>query len=227
MHGVAVAPVQHALMYLNKSCRSTYIDYTLRGVLALVPILPPPGPPSPSPKRFHGRATARSFRDDTEVDELRLSDVGEESLDDSADEAAFLAVRAAAAGLQCAQTKMPKPRPLQLAHAAPLPGVRFGAIYSSETACRMYLGALPAQSRQVKTVRPPMQESLESIILFRSLPVANQLPSSESENRRNQRRSAALAGGSGTIEATPKRPNGPEDTRSRSPGKSDFRKVET
>jgi hypothetical protein len=40
--------------------------------------------------------------------------------------------------LQCAQMKMLKPRPLQLAHTAPL-------------------GALPAQSRQVKTVRPPMQ----------------------------------------------------------------------
>ncbi|GIJ99398.1 hypothetical protein Aspvir_001530 [Aspergillus viridinutans] len=119
-------------MYLNKSCRSAYIDHTLRGVFALVPILPPPEPPSPSPKRFHGRAAARSFRDDTEVDELRLSDVGEESVDDSADEAAFLAVRAAAAGLQCAQTKMPKPRPLQLAHMAPLPGVRIGAMYSSE-----------------------------------------------------------------------------------------------
>jgi hypothetical protein len=117
----------------------TYRHHTLRGVLALVPILPPPGPPSPSPKRLHGRAAARSFRDDTEVDELRLSDAGEESVDDSVDEAAFLALRAAAAGLQCAQTKMPKPRPLQLAHTAPL-------------------GALPAQSRQVRTVRPPMQD---------------------------------------------------------------------
>jgi hypothetical protein len=102
--------------------------HTLRGVFALVPILPPPGPPSPSPKRFHGRVAARSFRDDTEVDELRLSDAGEESVDDSADELVFLAVRAAAAGLQCAQMKMPKPRPLQLAHTAPLPEVRIGAI---------------------------------------------------------------------------------------------------
>jgi hypothetical protein len=105
----------------------TYRDHTLRGVLALVPILPPPGPPSPSPKRLHGRAAARSFRDDTEVDELRLSDAGEESVDDSVDEAAFLALRAAA-GLQCAQTKMPKPRPLQLAHTAPLREIRMCAI---------------------------------------------------------------------------------------------------
>jgi hypothetical protein len=106
----------------------TYIDHTLRGVLALVPIAPPPGPPSPSPKRLHGRAADSSFRDDTEVDELRLSDAGEESVDDSVDEAAFLALRAAAAGLQCAQTKMPKPRPLQLAHTAPLREIRMCAI---------------------------------------------------------------------------------------------------
>ncbi|KMK62348.1 hypothetical protein Y699_04731 [Aspergillus fumigatus Z5] len=101
---------------------------TMHGVAALVPILPPPGPPSPSPKRLHGRAAAGSLRDGIEVDELRLNDAGEERLDDSADGAVFLACKAAAAGLQCAQMKMPNPRPLQLAHTAPLRDIRFGAI---------------------------------------------------------------------------------------------------
>ncbi|KAH2955583.1 hypothetical protein KXW43_005553 [Aspergillus fumigatus] len=99
-----------------------------RTAATLVPILPPPGPPSPSPKRLHGRAAAGSLRDGIEVDELRLNDAGEESLDDSADGAVFLACKAAAAGLQCAQMKMPNPRPLQLAHTAPLRDIRFGAI---------------------------------------------------------------------------------------------------
>jgi hypothetical protein len=38
--------------------------------------------------------------------------------------------------LQCAQMKMLKPRPLQLAHTAPLQDVRISAIYSSENSMK-------------------------------------------------------------------------------------------
>jgi hypothetical protein len=38
--------------------------------------------------------------------------------------------------LQCAQMKMLKPRPLQLAHTAPLRDVRICAIYSSENSMK-------------------------------------------------------------------------------------------
>lgn len=62
-----------------------------------------------------------------ELDELRLSELGDDGVEDpgvSADAAVgftiALAAAAAAAGLQCAQIKMLKPRPLQLRQIAPL-----------------------------------------------------------------------------------------------------------
>lgn len=85
-----------------------------------VPTLPPPGPPSPSPKRFQGRGPVRSLLDDSEVDELLLREAGDDGVEDSVDEPALRAARAAAAGLQCAQMKMVNPRPLQLVQIAPL-----------------------------------------------------------------------------------------------------------
>lgn len=61
-----------------------------------------------------------SLLDDIEVDELLLREVGEDDVEDSLDELELRAARAAASGLQCAQMKMLKPRPLQLLQIAPL-----------------------------------------------------------------------------------------------------------
>lgn len=80
------------------------------------------------------------------MDELRFSEPGDDGAEDpgvSADAAVgfavALAAAAAASGLQCGQTKMLKPRPLQLRQIAPL-------------------GAFPAQPLHVTTVRPPMHD---------------------------------------------------------------------
>lgn len=91
-----------------------------------MPILPPLEP-SLFPNRFHGGERGvclGSFREDTEVDELLLRDAGEAGADESGVEdwkaTALRAAVAAAAGLQWAQVKMLKPRPLQLGQMAPL-----------------------------------------------------------------------------------------------------------
>ena len=81
----------------------------------------------PSPNFAYKRATLGSECEGCEVDELRLSEPGDDGAEDpgvSADAAVrfavALAAAAAAAGLQCAQTKMLKPQPLQPRQIAPL-----------------------------------------------------------------------------------------------------------
>lgn len=54
------------------------------------------------------------------MEELRLKEPGDEVADADVGFAMALAAAAAAAGLQCAQTKMLKPRPLQLGQIEPL-----------------------------------------------------------------------------------------------------------
>lgn len=89
-------------------------NYIFRGALVLTPIFFPPSPPSPN--RLKARGANRSFRVGKEDDELRLRDAGEDGMDEwgVVDDDAILLTAAAAAGLQCAQMKMLKPRPSQL-----------------------------------------------------------------------------------------------------------------
>lgn len=94
-------------------------SYIFRGALVLAPIFFPPSPPSPN--RLKARGANRSFRVGKEDDELRLRDAGEHGMDESGvvdDDAGLLT--AAAAGLQCAQMKMLKPRPSQQLQIDPL-----------------------------------------------------------------------------------------------------------
>ncbi|KAJ5924448.1 hypothetical protein N7466_008635 [Penicillium verhagenii] len=77
---------------------------------------------------FHDLDVLGSGCDGYEVEGLRLNEPGEEGADDpgvelAVAEAAVSPIRieaAAAAGLQCAHTKMLKPRPSQLVQIAPL-----------------------------------------------------------------------------------------------------------
>ncbi|KAJ6146147.1 hypothetical protein N7497_008129 [Penicillium chrysogenum] len=100
----------------------------------------------PSPYFAYDRATLGSTCEGCEVGELRLSEPGDDGAEEpgvSADTAVgfavALAAAAAAAGLQCAQTKMLKPRPLQLRQIAPLEWFSmemeverlFGGVYTS------------------------------------------------------------------------------------------------
>lgn len=82
--------------------------------MVLVPTRPPPGPSFPSPNRRQGWLCLRSCLGDSEVEELLLSEAGEFGVEESGVD------WAAAAGLQCAQTKILKPRPLQLLQIDPL-----------------------------------------------------------------------------------------------------------
>ena len=127
------------------------------GAEVLVPILPPP-PPLPSPLLPADLALdLSSFLDVTHVLELRLRLAGEGGMEESgvADEEAededgdVLSLR-----LQCAQRNKLNPHPRQLAQIVSLLWVSY--VYSIAEVS--YLGALPAQFRQVSTVRPRMQD---------------------------------------------------------------------
>ncbi|KAJ5248056.1 hypothetical protein N7524_012016 [Penicillium chrysogenum] len=98
-----------------------------RGLCMLLSIRPQLVLSRPSPYFAYDRATLGSTCEGCEVEELRLSEPGDDGAEEpgvSADTAVGLAVAlaaaAAAAGLQCAQTKILKPRPLQLRQIAPL-----------------------------------------------------------------------------------------------------------
>jgi hypothetical protein len=102
-------------------------DHGFRGLFILLSIRPQLVLSRPSPYLAYVRATFGSICEGCEVDELRLSEPGDDGAEDpdvSADAAVefavALAAAAATAGLQCAQTKMLKPRPLQLRQIAPL-----------------------------------------------------------------------------------------------------------
>lgn len=86
-----------------------------------MPTFPPPGPSLPSPYRLHGWFCLRSCLGlgVKEVEELLLS-AGEFGVDESG----VATWSAAAAGLQCAQMKMLKPRPLQMLQIEPLPYIK-------------------------------------------------------------------------------------------------------
>lgn len=96
--------------------------HTLRGVFAST--RPQFVPSLPSPYRLQDRLTRGSEREGYEVDGLRLSEPGEDGADEpgvvfavAGETVEFVLDRtaaAAAAGLQCAQTNMLKPRPSQL-----------------------------------------------------------------------------------------------------------------
>lgn len=103
------------------------IDHGFRGLFILLSIRPQLVLSRPSPYFAYERATFGSICEGCEPDELRLREPGDDGAEDpgvSADAAVgfavALAAAAAAAGLQCAQTKMLKPRPLQLRQIAPL-----------------------------------------------------------------------------------------------------------
>lgn len=98
-----------------------------RGLCILLSILPQLVLSRPSPYFAYDRAALGSACEGFEVEELRLSEPGDDGAEEpgvSADAAVgfavALAAAAAAVGLQCAQTKMLKPRPLQLRQIAPL-----------------------------------------------------------------------------------------------------------
>lgn len=93
----------------------------------------------------------RSLYDETEVDELRLSDDGVDDSDVAAEGLWFTA----AAGLQCAQMNMVNPRPLQLLQMEFLKTVSVDRL---DIDGKTHLGAFPAQLRHVRTVLPPMQD---------------------------------------------------------------------
>lgn len=102
-------------------------DHGSRGLFILLSIRPQLVVSRPSPYFAYERATFGSICEGCEPDELRLREPGDDGAEDpgvSADAAVgfavALAAAAAAAGLQCAQTKMLKPRPLQLRQIAPL-----------------------------------------------------------------------------------------------------------
>jgi hypothetical protein len=100
----------------------------LRGVLVLVSTLPQFVLSRPSPYLLQALLVLASGCVGYDVDGLRLKEPGEEGADDpgvvfAVTEATVLLDRtavAAAAGLQCAQMKMLKPRPWQLVQTAPL-----------------------------------------------------------------------------------------------------------
>lgn len=107
--------------------RPQITDHGFRGWFILLSIRPQLVLSRPSPYFAYERATFGSICEGCEPDELRLREPGEDGVEDpgvSADAAVgfavALAAAAAAAGLQCAQTKMLKPRPLQLRQIAPL-----------------------------------------------------------------------------------------------------------
>lgn len=141
------------------------LDHRFRGVF--VSTRPQLVPSRPFPYLRHSRFLG-SGCDGYEVEGLLLSDPGEDGVDDpgvvfavAGEEVAVLdrTAAAAAAGLQCAQIKILKPRPSQLVQIAPLKSVsRWDVTQVEEWGDTMYLGAFPAQCRHVKTVRPPMQE---------------------------------------------------------------------
>lgn len=101
------------------------------------------------------------------MEELRPREPGDEGVEEpgvvAVAEVGFaraLAAAAAAAGLQCAQTKMLKPRPLQVAQIEPLVNaLALAFVEGSKSDVCMYLGAFPAQLLHVTTVRPPMHDT--------------------------------------------------------------------
>lgn len=142
-------------------------DQGFRGLFILLSIRPQLVLSRPSPYFAYARATFGSGCEECEEDELRLSEPGDDGAEDpgiSADAAVgfavALAAAAAAAGLQCAQTKTLKPRPLQLRQIAPL-GIMLvlGCSCKGYLGAGIYLGAFPAQPLHVTTVRPPMHDT--------------------------------------------------------------------
>lgn len=117
-----------ALAVSDTLARITVVtDHGFRGLFILLSIRPQLVLSRPSPYFAYERATFGSICEGCEPDELRLREPGDDGAEDpgvSADAAVgfavALAAAAAAAGLQCAQTKMLKPRPLQLRQIAPL-----------------------------------------------------------------------------------------------------------
>ena len=114
-------------MYPTSLYITSITTHGFRGLCILLSIRPQLVLSRPSPYFAYDRATLGSTCEGCEVGELRLSEPGDDGAEEpgvSADTAVgfavALAAAAAAAGLQCAQTKMLKPRPLQLRQIAPL-----------------------------------------------------------------------------------------------------------
>lgn len=99
------------------------IHYKFVGALVLATSLPAPLSVL-LPTCFHDLEARSSLRDVKEVDELRLSDAGEDGMEELGvevdDAAAFLTLTETAAGLQWTQTKMLNPRPPQTLQIDPL-----------------------------------------------------------------------------------------------------------
>lgn len=143
------------------------IYHGFRGLFILLSIRPQLVLSRSPPYFAYERATFGSICEGCEPDELQLKEPGDDGAEDpgvSADAVVGFAVTlaaaaaAAAAGLQCAQTKMLKPRPLQLRQIAPLGiGLVLGVI-KAILGAGVYLGAFPAQPLHVTTVRPPMHD---------------------------------------------------------------------